>query len=411
MGKITAPPPPAKKKSAFDLSDLEGLDLKEIATGKVKPVPVAAADSGQPLQLPIDKIVEDPDQPRKTFDPEKLAELAASVRARGINTPISVKPMDKKGFYMINHGARRYRAAIIAGLKNVPAFIDSRHTILDQIAENLQRDNLPAMEQAAAVAAALALGIKAVDLANASGKGRAWTTKFATIATAPAFVADAANAGKIDSHDAIYDLVVFLEKRPAAADSTRDFLASSAFFTRAAVLAFVKNGGAVPVPKTAEIVSTAKQNAAGGDTGGDAANEPSGETKTEPTRVSTSEQQAAAAEQHQTDTFFRKAQEDDNGTQGTDTSKTRKPTNGTTTAAIHSGFDQGRGESEPKTAAEAVTTPIKKAVLMFTKGARGGTVNLELATDYGFLMVRFEGDEKDSQVRADGILLTALIDS
>ena len=82
-------------------------------------IPAADLNKGAPLELDIRLIDEDPYQPRTQDNPgfanESLAELAASIRLRGVKTPISVREHpDKPGRYLINHGARRFRASLMA---------------------------------------------------------------------------------------------------------------------------------------------------------------------------------------------------------------------------------------------------------------------------------------------------------
>ncbi len=91
-------------------------------------------------------------QPRKTFDKEKLEELAQSIKMHGIMQPILV--CEKGGRYTIVAGERRYRASRMAGLKKVPVIVRefSEREILElALIENIQREDLNAMEQAAAL--------------------------------------------------------------------------------------------------------------------------------------------------------------------------------------------------------------------------------------------------------------------
>lgn len=101
-------------------------------------------------RLPLAKIEPRRDQPRERFDPEKLQELAESIREHGMIQPITVRPM-KKGFYQIVAGERRWRAARMAGITEVPVNIieadDRRATELAMI-ENLQREDLNPIEEA-----------------------------------------------------------------------------------------------------------------------------------------------------------------------------------------------------------------------------------------------------------------------
>jgi ParB family chromosome partitioning protein len=99
-------------------------------------------------EIAIDQIVPNPDQPRQNFDEEALQELAASIRELGIIQPLTLRIADA-GTYQIISGERRYRAAIIAGLNTVPAYIrsanDSEVTEMALI-ENIQREDLDAIE-------------------------------------------------------------------------------------------------------------------------------------------------------------------------------------------------------------------------------------------------------------------------
>ena len=123
---------------------LEGLgDLSSLLASPAAP----EGGSGAPLELELALIDEDPHQPRKQFDENSLAEMAETIRARGVKTPISVRPNPKvEGRYLINHGARRYRASLLAEKVTIPGFIDPDYTEADQVIENLQRDALTARE-------------------------------------------------------------------------------------------------------------------------------------------------------------------------------------------------------------------------------------------------------------------------
>lgn len=102
--------------------------------------------------LGIDSIYPDSNQPRKTFNQEALEELAQSVKENGIIVPILVAPHDNKGHKIIA-GERRYRAARLAGLAEVPVVVRdvaSEKAKEFAIIENVQRENLNAIEEAEA---------------------------------------------------------------------------------------------------------------------------------------------------------------------------------------------------------------------------------------------------------------------
>ena len=104
------------------------------------------------LSLPLDAIRPNPDQPRRSFDPEGLEELADSIRALGILQPLSVR-QTQDGWELVA-GERRLRAAALAGLDRVPCIpvrVDSQNSSLLALVENLQRRDLDFLEEALAL--------------------------------------------------------------------------------------------------------------------------------------------------------------------------------------------------------------------------------------------------------------------
>ncbi|MBQ3363134.1 MAG: ParB/RepB/Spo0J family partition protein [Muribaculaceae bacterium] len=99
-------------------------------------------------EIPISQINPNPDQPRQNFDEEALEELATSIRELGIIQPLTLR-REGENAYQIISGERRYRAALLAGLDTVPAYIrtanDSEVTEMALI-ENIQREDLNAIE-------------------------------------------------------------------------------------------------------------------------------------------------------------------------------------------------------------------------------------------------------------------------
>ena len=103
------------------------------------------------MTLPIHKIEPNPDQPRNQFDEDSLQELADSIQQYGILQPLLVKKKDK--YYEIIAGERRWRAAKIAGLEEVPVIIreyDDHEIVEIALIENIQREDLSPIEEAMA---------------------------------------------------------------------------------------------------------------------------------------------------------------------------------------------------------------------------------------------------------------------
>ena len=102
------------------------------------------------LFLPISQVESCASQPRKQFDPESLADLADSIREHGIIQPLTVRKL-QSGYYQIIAGERRWRAARMAGLTQVPAIVieaDDRKAMELAMIENLQREDLNPIEEA-----------------------------------------------------------------------------------------------------------------------------------------------------------------------------------------------------------------------------------------------------------------------
>ena len=100
--------------------------------------------------LPIHKVEPNPEQPRQDFDEEELSALADSIAVHGIIQPLTVRELPS-GYYQIIAGERRWRAARLAGLSEIPAVIveaDDKKTMELALIENLQRQDLNPMEEA-----------------------------------------------------------------------------------------------------------------------------------------------------------------------------------------------------------------------------------------------------------------------
>lgn len=125
-------------------------------------------------ELEITQIQPNPEQPRKVFDEEELANLADSIRKEGLLQAIIVRPKD--GYYQIVAGERRWQASKIAGLESVPVRIvemDDEQALRIALVENLQRSDLNAIEEARGYKDLMAKGgLTQADLAAAVSKSR-----------------------------------------------------------------------------------------------------------------------------------------------------------------------------------------------------------------------------------------------
>src|SRR5712671_5861151 len=137
-------------------------------------VATAAISGPAPTILPVDAIHPNPMQPRVVFQPERLEELAASIRANGIIQPLIVRRHE--GQYQLIAGERRWRAAKLAGLKDVPVVLQEvADPLLLELAliENIQREDLNAIETAQAYdRLGRELGLSQEEIGRRTGKDR-----------------------------------------------------------------------------------------------------------------------------------------------------------------------------------------------------------------------------------------------
>lgn len=172
-------------------------DLKNTA-GTLKTEVVEKA-AGQ-LNVSLDQIEVNPNQPRKDFDEVALSELAASIKMHGIIQPLTVAALPN-GKYKLIAGERRFRASRIAGLKEVPVFIRENNDsdILElALLENLQRENLNAIEIALSYKRLMDdLDYNQDQLAERMGKDRSTVTNYIRLLKLPPDIQVAVRNGTI----------------------------------------------------------------------------------------------------------------------------------------------------------------------------------------------------------------------
>lgn len=150
-------------------------------------------DNGSITTLKITQLESNKNQPRKDFNEEKLAELAESIRQHGLIQPIAVRDLGD-GFYQIIAGERRWRAARMAGLEQVPVMItelDERGTMEAALIENLQREDLNPLEEASGYQTLLnEYHMTQQQLAERMGKSRSAIANSLRLLTLPQQVRD-----------------------------------------------------------------------------------------------------------------------------------------------------------------------------------------------------------------------------
>lgn len=141
------------------------------------------------VQVPINNISPNPHQPRKQFDNEALEDLASSIREHGIIQPLILIPAANANHYTLIAGERRLRAAILAGLSEVPAIVRSateQQQLEFAIIENVQREDLNPLERARAYQALLdGFSLTHDEIARRVGKNRVTVTNSLRLLSLP----------------------------------------------------------------------------------------------------------------------------------------------------------------------------------------------------------------------------------
>ncbi|MBR2310915.1 MAG: ParB/RepB/Spo0J family partition protein [Oscillospiraceae bacterium] len=172
------------------------------------------ADSAYKM-LPLHKVEPNPNQPRKDFDPEELEALAASLREHGMIQPLTVRELSS-GYYQIIAGERRWRAARLAALSEVPVVVieaDEKKVMELALIENLQRQDLNAVEEALGYRALMVdHGMNQEEIADSVGKSRPAVANAMRLLHLPGEVLDMVRAGSLSAGHARAVLVLKSEK-------------------------------------------------------------------------------------------------------------------------------------------------------------------------------------------------------
>jgi ParB family chromosome partitioning protein len=155
--------------------------MSSLVSSFEKKMSVGFADSEKKIvEIPLDKICPDKEQVRTIFDEDKLAELADSIKERGVLNPIHVRA--EGDGYIIITGERRYRASQLAGRNTIPCIIYGYITEKDikalQLIENLQREELSAIETAKGFKALMEKGLNQRQIATSLGISEGTVSRF-----------------------------------------------------------------------------------------------------------------------------------------------------------------------------------------------------------------------------------------
>ncbi len=176
-----------------------GALIPEEPLHKTKPVEEAISTPSV-AEIEIDKIETNPYQPRAVFDESALQELTESIKQLGVIQPITVRKVDNDRYQLIS-GERRLRAAKLAGLKTIPAFVrstDDNNMLLEALVENIQREDLNPIEIAISFKRLIEeLNLTQEQLSKTTGKGRSTIANYLRLLNLPPEIQAGLRADKI----------------------------------------------------------------------------------------------------------------------------------------------------------------------------------------------------------------------
>lgn len=163
----------------------------------------APEDAQGPVTLRLSDIEPNRGQPRKEFDPDALAQLADSIRQHGVLQPLMVRPLPGTGTYQLVAGERRWRAARMAGLSEVPVVIrelSDSETAEIALIENLQREDLNPIEEAEGFSGLMdTFGLTQDEISRRVGKSRPAVANALRLLNLPAPVLELVKKGKLSA--------------------------------------------------------------------------------------------------------------------------------------------------------------------------------------------------------------------
>lgn len=199
-----------------EVEKLNQTKKEELLALKLQSLNQVAETAGTLLHLAITAIHPDPDQPRKTF--KNIEGLAKSIEEQGVLQPIVVKPQGKD-HYQIVVGERRFRAAQLAGLTEIPAIIreeEDADTLILQLLENDQREQVSPLEEAQALQKLIeTMGLSKQQIAKELGRDSAWISLRVGLLNANSKIKNLIITEKISDLRALHELRKLSEEDPA----------------------------------------------------------------------------------------------------------------------------------------------------------------------------------------------------
>ena len=235
---------------------LDLLDSESVVGVAAKPAtPRPSSQAGHPLFVATSALHEDASNPRTELLEDELAELTEDIRQRGILQPIVVHPVDGDGRYRIHFGARRWRAAQLAGFDQVPVVVrDAPADPYAQVAENQKRHGLTPLDLARFIRGRVDLGESNSEVARRLGMNLTTVAHHLALLELPPVLGDALKAGQCTSPRPLHELSALHDRHPEHAEALLD---GSAPVTRDAVKALRARVDSISAADPARLIGKA----------------------------------------------------------------------------------------------------------------------------------------------------------
>ncbi len=206
--------------SASELQIAQKAQVRETAA-RIKRRSAARADrealAGEPLQVPIEQLEDDPQHPRAAYPSERLDELAKDIAERGVLQAIVVAPPDPRGRFRIRFGVQRWRAARLAGLNTVPIAVRAKPTeVYDHVAENLKRHGLSPLELARFIRSRVEAGESNAHIAQKLAVDQTTVAHHLTLLELPPILSALLESGRCTSPRTLHELQKLHAEQPEA---------------------------------------------------------------------------------------------------------------------------------------------------------------------------------------------------
>jgi ParB family transcriptional regulator, chromosome partitioning protein len=194
-----------------------------------------ANGAGHALLVPLDRLCEDPANPRTQFPEAEIDELADDIRQHGVLQPIVVHPADEQGQHRIHFGAKRWRAAQRAGLTAVPVVLrDTPTDPYTQVAENQKRHGLTPLDLARFIKGRVDAGASNAEIAKRLGMNLTTVAHHLALLELPSELDEALKSGRCTSPRTLHELSKLHNDCP---NQVQELLASGSEITRTSVSA------------------------------------------------------------------------------------------------------------------------------------------------------------------------------